>query len=110
MMELTIAQLIAVFGIPTAITGIGVWWFKRRIEKNEAKAKEHEQNLEALVLMMMQTSRANTVGITAIARAVQRIPDAQCNGDMTQALAEMEAIQKKEQQFIIDKGIRYLFE
>lgn len=109
-MELTIAQLIAVFGIPAAITGLGVWWFKRRIEHNEAKAKERESNLEALVLMMMQTTRANTVGITAIAKAVQRIPDAQCNGDMTAALAEMETIQKKEQQFIIDKGIKYIFE
>lgn len=109
-MELTIAQLIAVFGIPAAITGFGIWMFQRRIEKREAKAKEHEANLEALVLMMMQTSRANTVGITAIARAVQRIPDAHCNGDMTSALAEMEAIQKKEQQFIVDKGIKYLFE
>lgn len=109
-MELTIAQLIAVFGIPSAITGLGVYFLKRRIEKNEAKAKEHEENLEALVLMMMQTSRANTVGITAIARAVQRIPDAQCNGDMTAALAQMEEIQKKEQQFVLDKGIKYLFE
>ena len=108
-MELTIAQLIAVFGIPSAITGFGIWWAKRRIEKNEAKTKEHEENLEALVLMMMQTSRANTVGITAIAKAIQRIPDAHCNGDMTAALEEMEAIQKKEQQFIIDKGIMYLF-
>ena len=109
-MELTIAQLIAVFGIPAAITGLGVWWVKRRIEQNEAKAKEHEDNLEALVLMMMQTSRANTVGITAIARAVQRIPDAHCNGDMTAALEEMDKIQRKEQQFIIDKGIKYIFE
>lgn len=109
-MEITIAQLIAVFGIPAAITGFSIWMFQRRIEKREAKAKEHEANLEALVLMMMQISRANTVGITAIARAVQRIPDAHCNGDMTAALAQMEEIQKKEQQFIIDKGIKYIFE
>lgn len=105
-----IAELILLFGIPSAITGLGIWWIKRKIEKNEIKAKEHEQNLEALVLMMMQTSRANTVGITAIARAIQRIPDAHCNGDMTTALEEMEKIQRKEQQFIIDKGIKYLFE
>lgn len=109
-MELTIAQLIAVFGIPSAITGIGIWWFKRRIERNEAKQKEHEANLEALVLMMMSSTRANTVGITAIAKAVQRIPDAHCNGDMTSALEQMEEIQKKEQQFVLDKGIKYLFE
>jgi hypothetical protein len=103
-------QILLTFGVPSAITGLAVWWFKRRIEKNEAKAKEHESNLESLVLMMVQTSRANTVGITAIAKAVQRIPDAKCNGDMTAALAEMEQIQKKEQQFIIDKGIKYIFE
>lgn len=109
-MELTIAQLIAVFGIPSAITGLCIWWVKRKIEQNEAKTKEHEANLEALILMMMQTSRANTVGITAIAKAVQRIPDAHCNGDMTEALEKMDAIQKKEQQFVLDKGIKYIFE
>lgn len=109
-MDITLIQLLLTFGIPTTITGFGIWWIKRKIEHNEAKSKEHEQNLEALVLMMMQTTRANTVGITAIARAVQRIPDAQCNGDMTAALEQMDAIQKKEQQFIIDKGIKYIFE
>ena len=103
-------ELFLTFGIPTAITGLAVQWFKRRIERNEARAREHEANLEALILMMTQTTRANTVGITAIARAVQRIPDAQCNGDMTAALEEIEKIQKKEQQFIIDKGIKYIFE
>lgn len=107
---MSLLEIIALFGIPSAITGLAIWWFKKRIEKNEAKAKERESNLESLVLMMMQTSRANTVGITAIARAIQRIPDAQCNGDMTAALEEMDKIQKKEQQFIIDKGIKYIFE
>ena len=109
-MEINLLQLLLTFGIPTAITGIAIWWFQRKIEKNEAKRKEHEANLESLVLMMMQTSRANTVGITAIARAIQRIPDAHCNGDMTEALEQMEQIQKKEQQFVMDKGIKYLFE
>lgn len=107
---MSLLEIIALFGIPSAITGLAIWWFKNRIEKNEAKAKEHETNLESLVLMMMQTSRANTVGITAIAKAIQRIPDAHCNGDMTAALEEMDKIQKKEQQFIIDKGIKYIFE
>lgn len=105
-----VLELVLLFGIPTAITGFGVWWIKRRIEQNEAKSKEHEANLEALVLMMMNSTRANSIGITAIARAVQRIPDAHCNGDMTEALAQMESIQKKEQQFVMDKGIKYLFE
>lgn len=108
--EDTIIQLILLFGIPTAITSLGTFLIKRRVEKGEAEAKEREQNLESLVLMMIQSSRANSVGITAIARAVQRIPDAHCNGDMKAALEEMEKIQTKEQQFITDKGIKYLFE
>ena len=108
--EDTIIQLIVLFGIPTAITGLVSFLLKRRVEKGEAEAKEREQNLESLVLMMIQSSRANSVGITAIARAVQRIPDAHCNGDMKAALEEMEKIQTKEQQFITDKGIKYLFE
>lgn len=103
-------QILITFGIPSAITGFGVWWIKRKIDRNEAKRKEHDANLEDLVMMMMSSTHANTVGITAIAKAIQRIPDAHCNGDMTEALKQMEAIQKKEQQFVFDKGIKYLIE
>lgn len=105
-----IIEIIALFGIPSAITGLAVWWFQRRIERNEKKSQEREQNLESLMLMMMQTTRSNSVGITAIARAVQRIPDAHCNGDMDAALDEMQKISQKEKDFLIDKGIKYIFE
>lgn len=103
-------EILLALGIPTAITGLAVYWLKRRIEASDKKHQEQEHNLESLVLMMMQSTRANTVGITAIARAVQRIPDAHCNGDMTSALEEMTEIQNKEKQFLIDKGIKYIFE
>lgn len=109
-MELTIAQLIAVFGIPSAITGLAVWWVKRRVEATEKKNQEQQENIEALIMMIVQSSKANQIGIQAIARAVQRIPDAKCNGDMTAALAEMEKIQQQEKQFLINKGIKYIFE
>lgn len=105
-----IAELILLFGIPSAITGLGIWWFKRRVEASEKKNQEQQQNIEALIMMIVQSSKANSIGITAIARAVQRIPDAKCNGDMTAALQQMEEIQMKEKQFLIDKGIKYIFE
>lgn len=103
-------EILAFLGIPTAIVGLVFWYLKRRIVASEKKQQEKTLNTEALILMMMQSTRANTVGITAIAKAVQRIPDAHCNGDMDSALKQMEEIQKKEQQFIIDKGIQYIFE
>jgi hypothetical protein len=105
-----IVELIMLFGIPSAITGLGVWWLKRRVEQTEKKSQEQQQNIEALILMIVQSSKANQIGITAIARAVQRIPDAQCNGDMTAALAQMEEIQAKEKEFLMKKGIRFIFE
>lgn len=107
---MNIYELILLFGIPSAITGIAVWWFKRRIECSEKKSQEQQENIEALIMMMIQSSKANQIGITAIAKAVQRIPDAHCNGDMTAALAEMETIQQKEKQFLMNKGIKYIFE
>lgn len=105
-----IAELIMLFGIPSAITGLGIWWFKRRVEASEKKNQEQQENIEALIMMIVQSSKANQIGIQAIARAVQRIPDAKCNGDMTAALAEMEKIQQQEKQFLINKGIKYIFE
>lgn len=107
---MNIYELILLFGIPSAITGIAVWWFKRRIERSEKKSQEQQENIEALIMMMIQSSKANQIGITAIAKAVQRIPDAHCNGDMTAALEEMETIQQKEKQFLMNKGIKYIFE
>lgn len=105
-----IAELILLFGIPSAITGLGVWWFKRRVEASEKKSQEQQENIEALIMMIVQSSKANSIGITAIARAVQRIPDAKCNGDMTAALEKMEEIQQQEKQFLMNKGIKYIFE
>lgn len=105
-----VAELIMLFGIPSAITGLGVWWFKRRVEQSEKKNQEQQENIEALILMIVQSSKANQIGIQAIARAVQRIPDAQCNGDMTAALAQMEEIQRQEKEFLMKKGIRFIFE
>ena len=103
-------EIVMLFGIPSAITGLAVWWVKRRVEASEKKSQEQQQNIEALIMMIVQSSKANSIGITAIARAVQRIPDAQCNGDMTAALEKMEEIQQQEKQFLMSKGIKYIFE
>ncbi len=105
-----LVDIVAWFGIPAAITGIGAWWIKRKVEANEKKQAERDTNIETLILVMMQTSRANSIGIEAIAKAVQRIPDAHCNGDMHEALAKMDELQKKEKDFMLEKGIKYIFE
>lgn len=103
-------EVLKLFGVPSAITGFGIWWAKKRIEETEKRTQEQQANIEALIMMMVQSSKANQIGIEAIARAVQRIPDAHCNGDMTAALEEMEKIQQKEKQFLMEKGLKHIFE
>lgn len=102
-------EFLLAMGIPSAITGLLVWWLKRYIDKRDKKAEEREKNTERLMLMIMQTSRATNVLAEATAKAVQRIPDAHCNGDMTAALEKAAEIQKEEQAFLIDQGIQHIF-
>lgn len=96
-------------GVPTAITGLLVWWMKKYIDRQQAKREERERNTEKLILMMMKTTHANNILATATARAIQRIPDAHCNGDMTAALDEAAQIQQEEKDFLIDQGIKRIF-
>lgn len=102
-------QLLIAWGIPTGITGLLVWYLKKYIDKTEKKREEREQNTEKLMLFIMQTSRATNVLAEATAKAVQRIPDAHCNGDMTEALEKAAKIQKEEQEFLFDQGIKHVF-
>lgn len=95
-------------GVPTAITGLLVWYLKRHIDKKEAKREEREKNTERLMLFIMQESRSTNVLATATAKAVQRIPDAHCNGDMTEALRRAAEIQSEEKDFILDQGIKHI--
>lgn len=104
-----ISVFIAAMGIPSAICGLLVWYFKKKIDERDARSDERERNLEKLMLMIMQTSRANNVLAMATARAVQRIPDAKCNGDMTAALEEATKLQTAEKDFLVEQGVKHIF-
>lgn len=106
-MDLTAIFMAA--GIPSALFGLVIWWFKRTVEQREAARDEREKNLETLMLMMTQTTRANNVLAVATARAVQRIPDAKCNGDMTAALEEAAKLQAAEKDFLVEQGVKHIF-
>lgn len=103
-------ELLIAAGIPSAITGLLFWFFKKWFDKKEIKREEREQNVENLMLLIMKESRATNVLATATAIAVQRIPDAKCNGDMTEALEKAREIQAEEKDFLVNQGIKRIFE
>ena len=108
MSELIPAFIVAM-GIPSAITGIAVWWLKKRLDKRDAKFDEKEKNTERMILLIAQNGRATYTVAEATAKAVQRIPEAHCNGDMTEALKQAKQYQMEEQEFLIDQGVKRIF-
>lgn len=125
-------EWLAMFGIPTAITGLFFGVLKVQIEKmldrqedkrkeeekqrekkeeeREKRALEREKDRERLIMMQLESTRAAVVLSEATAKAVQRIPDAKCNGDMTKALEEASKIQTRTKEFLFEKGLRSLYE
>ena len=112
--------IILAAGIPSAIMGFIVWYLQHKItqrdkerekelEEERKRAEQREKNVEKLMLMIMNTSRATNVLAEATARAVQRIPDAKCNGDMTAALELAAKYQKEEKDFLMNQGIQNIF-
>lgn len=101
--------IIIAAGIPSAVMGFLVWWLKRYIDKQEAKRLEREKNTEKFMLFIMKNSRATNILAEATAKAVQRIPDAKCNGDMVAALEEAAKIQKLEKDFMFDQAVQRIF-
>lgn len=106
-------EILMAIGIPTvlctSIMGFLVWLLKRHIDKRDQEREVREKDTEKLMLMIMQNGRAAVILAEATAKAVQRIPDAHCNGDMTKALAEATRIQQEEKDFLLDQGIKHIF-
>lgn len=101
-------EFLIAMGVPSAFTGLLVWWLKRYIDKRDAEQREREQDTEKLMLLIMNTSRATNVLAEATARAVQRIPDAHCNGDMEAALRIAANVQNEEKEFLFSQGIKHI--
>jgi hypothetical protein len=100
-------QIIVACGIPSGIFGMLFWYIKQKMTKEEKVRTEQQKNLESLVLMMLQSTRANTILCVATAEAVR---DGHCNGNMTSALAAVEKVAQEEKKFLLDKSIKYIFE
>lgn len=99
--------IILAAGIPSALFGLILWFFKRSVEERDRRQEQQQKNLESLVLMMLQSTRANTILCKATAEAVR---DGHCNGNMTHAIEVVDKAALAEKEFLLDKSIKYIFE
>lgn len=107
--------------VPSAIMGLFVWFIQRRIKKQDKKRDEEEKQRNAEeakretarekqeLLLVKGINAAIALG-EATAKAVQRIPDAKCNGDMHRALDYAEKVKREQRDFLDEQGIIHLYE
>ena len=107
--------------VPSAVTGFCFWLIEQKIQKEttkrEAEEKAHheaEDRREKLrekqeVFLVQGVNAAIALG-EATAKAVQRIPDAHCNGDMHAALEYAAKVQHEQKDFLTQQGVESLFD
>ena len=106
---ITIPQLLGFMGIPTAFTGFCFWWLERRLDRRQKRTDEKDAARRQNEVIIIESVNAAIALGEATARAVQRIPDAQCNGDMHAALDYATEVKRKHKQFITEQGIDSLY-
>ena len=131
MIQIDVAGLLCLMGIPTAVTAFAFWLLERNITKRDkererkaeaarkteadeaaARRKEDEDRERARESLMIVTVQGVNAAIAlgeATARAVQRIPDAHCNGDMKEALEYAAETTHKQKDLLTEQGIHAIY-
>lgn len=105
-----VLTFVAAMGIPSALMGFIVWKLERRISKQDQETEDREAAREKMLLLVIQSSSAAIALGEATAKAVQRIPDAHCNGDMHAALDYAAKVKHEQKDFLSAQGIHALYD
>ena len=115
--------LIGIFvssGFSGALFGFFFWLFQRSIKRRDNEADENRKKRQAeqdkkeearakSEMYIIAGLNATMALGEATARAVQRIPDAKCNGDMTRALAYVDQIKHEQREFMTEQGVHHIY-
>lgn len=115
-----VGVFIAAFGIPSAVTAFCFWLLEQRLKKRDAEqaaarkkeeeeAAKREQAREENELFLVKAVGASLALGEATAKAVQRIPDAHCNGDMHAALDYAQQIKHEQKDFLSKLALTGLY-
>ena len=78
------------------------------MEKRERELEEKERAKEANELLLIKLAGASLSLGEATAEAVQRIPDAHCNGDMHKALAYAREVKHEHKDMLYETAVKNL--
>lgn len=106
--------------IPSGLIAFLFWGLERRIQKRDereqAERKARREELDERDNKRMKNEIMTFQAVTAslslaevTAEAVQRIPDAHCNGEMKEALAYAKDVKHKQREFLENAGLTSIY-
>lgn len=104
-MTIDIWALVIIMGIPSAVTGLGVWYLQRKIDRAEKARAAREAAKTEHQIMMVDLSYASLALGEATAAALK---NGKCNGEVTAALAYAVEIKHKHRDFLKAQGVKQL--
>ena len=114
-----VTAIIVAASIPSALTGFFFWLIEQSIQKRADKEKAEREERQKEVDAREQIREKNELCIIncvnaslalgeATARAVQRIPDAHCNGDMHAALDYAQKVKHEQKDFQNEQALKQI--
>ena len=114
-----VTAIIVAASIPSALTGFFFWLIEQSIQKRADKEKAEREERQKEVDAREQIREKNELCIIncvnaslalgeATARAVQRIPDAHCNGDMHAALDYAQKVKHEQKDFLNEQALKQI--
>lgn len=105
-MNINFLELLALLGLPSAVTGFCFWWLKGYIDKKEKVQEEQEATrLKNEVLLVKSIGASIALGeATAIA-----IKNGKCNGETEAALEYAQRIKHEQRDFLHEQGIKNIY-
>lgn len=116
MITMNVGALVAAMGIPSALIAFLFWNLERKIQardkaedekrkRKEEEEKERDEQRQTFEVQLLQSINAAIALSEATARAVQRIPDAHCNGDMHEALEYATKVKHEQKDFLTARAV-----
>lgn len=103
------AELLLAASIPSAFTGFLFWILERKMEKRQKEQEKKDEARRKNEMIVIEGVNAAIALGEATARAVQRIPDAHCNGDMHAALDYAAEIKHKHKDFLTEQSVGAIY-
>ena len=98
-------QLVVLMGIPSSITGLGIWWLQRTLIKRDKKQEEVHSCITKYQLILLKSVNASLILGEVTAKAVR---DGTTNGELSKALEHADKIKREQLDFVESYSISNL--